>query len=66
MTIQQVKTANRDPDTGTWSEGDQITLVPSQVIGVGENDGHAIIYTAAQPFYVWPNKAAVDLFLQNA
>lgn len=66
MTIVQVITARRNVDTDAWEQGPEITLVPSMVVGVGENDDHAIIYTPAGQFYVWPNKTAVDNFLTTA
>lgn len=67
MNIQQVKLAIRDSETGVWSQGDEVTIVPENIAGVGENDNHAILYmNGGQQFFVWPNKAAVDNFLTSA
>lgn len=65
MIIQQVITAVKD-EAGVWTQGATVTLNPFMVVGVSEAEGHAIIYTPSGPFYVWPNKAAVDTFLSGA
>lgn len=68
MTVQEVVTMERDPDSGVWSDGKTIAILPSQVVRfepVGSSYTY-VYFTDGTGVVLKPNYATVKAFMEAA